>query len=405
MKFFGYEINDHTSTRPLELRESTIVTSSIEEIDTLIEYLQFVKQSHLRAHRKNKNLNIHTHYSMWAENYSAPNDLIIITDTMNSDKKCTCEDASGYSETVNSEEYLNLCDLDKFKVMCEYFNKIKNNDFINMHFANELFYNLDITEKTKKEYILEACNRILAYCPIPEFRRDARLMIGSVCTDEELEKFTKYNVTHEEYNEIIEQRAFCRHEDEKAQKAHSAANIETFYHFLNRPVRRRNDEEYLIEWEKERIKIIRSFGEGEVPSAWMSMYADCYRFMAHAEAIRENYIQAMDYLTEYLDITEKHLAAVKDGDILTYGNKTIFGDLARRAVYGNGNGCPHAMMTESEGHDGTRHFCWGFVFYPEELLYEFKENKTLFPMHNNARYRSLAERAERIAQKWIKENG
>ena len=153
------------------------------------------------------------------------------------------------------------------------------------------------------------------------------------------------------------------------------------------------------------MKIIRSFGEGEIPSAWLEMYADCYRQMAHVETENHNYIEAMDYLTEYLDFTEKYLITIKDGDILSYGNKTIFGDLARKAVYGNGDGCPHAMMSETVGNDGTRHFTWGFVFYPDELLYDFKENRTFFPLRDNARYKSLAERAEHIAEKWIKENG
>lgn len=404
MKFFGYEVNDNTSIRPLELRESTIVTSSIEEIDTLIEFLQFVKHSHLRTQMQyNNSMNTHTHFSMWVEDYGMPNDLIIITDTTKNENR-DCEDASGYSELVNSKEYHKLCDLDKLKEMCRYFDKIKNNDFINMHFARELFYRIKIPEKEKKEFIFEACKRILSYSRSDEYRRDALLIIGNTATDEELEEITKFNVTDAEYNEMVEHRAFCRYEAEKAQKAHYAVNIETLYHFLNRPVLRREYDEYTMAWQKERMKIIRSFGDGEIPSAWLEMYADCYRQMAHFETENHNYIEAIDYLTEYLDFTEKYLITIKDGDILSYGNKTIFGDLARKALYGNGDGCPHAMMSETVGDDGTRHFFWSFIFYPEGFIYDFKENRTFFPLRDNARFKFLVERAERIAEKWIKEN-
>ena len=404
MKFYGSDINDNSRKHSIELSEATIVTSSIEEIDTLIEFLQYVKQDHLRNIREYNITNTHTHLSLWANDYGMPNELTIITDVSNNENY-RCEDASGYKAMVESKEFNALDDLNKLKEMNKYFERFVNNDFINIHFAKELFYRINMPEGTKKEFVLKACKRILQYSNVSEYRRDALFMLDTLVGDEELKEMTKYNVTDAEYNEMIEQRAFCRGENEAAKKSHYAINTETVYQFLNRPVFRLSNKEQRIAWEKERMKIIRSFGEGDIPSAWLKEYASCYIYMAHAEADEHNYIEAMDYLDEYLDFTEKHLITIKDGDILSYGNETIFGDLKRKAVYGKGNGCPHAMMAEPADDIVILRSCPIFIFYPDDLLYEFKENKTFFPMRDNARYKALVKRAEAISDKWIKDNG
>jgi hypothetical protein len=76
MKAYGYEIKSRKQI-PSELRELSLALS-IEEIDLMIEFLNYVRVEHL-SFRSTPGL-YHTHLKDWLKNPTQQPDIIILTE-------------------------------------------------------------------------------------------------------------------------------------------------------------------------------------------------------------------------------------------------------------------------------------------------------------------------------------
>ncbi len=404
MKFFGYNAEDLTSNRPMTLREATILTESIEEIDSLIEFLQFVKHEHLKVNRERENMSVHTHYRDWTEAFRPKGDLIIITETKKQEEKCPADETVEFTDKINSDEYHELSDPEKMAVLLDYFDRFDDNEHIAVQVAQEIFYKLNLSDERKKPHLLKACKRILGYSGDPVNRHHARLMMAVICDEEELEELFKYCLP-KEYNEAMEHRFFCKNEKEQAMIFHYATSVEIVHNFMHHGLNNRLDRKYRIALSKENIKFLEYLGNGSIPSAWMSKYASALLSLACLETKEQNYDIAIEYLNKYVDITEKELCTVKDGDILEYGNVTYFGNLTRKAVLEKREDGLIYMCSELQGAKKVRRYLpEGSIFNPEFFLYEFTEYRDLFALRGDERFEALKARAIKLTEEWIKAN-
>lgn len=403
MKFFGYNAEDTAGDKAFELRETTIVTESIEEIDSLIEFLQFVKHSHLKVNRERENMHVHTHYRDWENALDTKGDLIIVTGTEKEEK----ESDPAYADIVqrlDSEEFYNLSETDKLKELLGYLDTSERDPMLAMKVADTVFYKLILPCEHKKPNILKACGRVLAYSDDPVLRRKARLMIAEVCCDNELEKYLEY-YSPKEYNEAMEHRLFCRNEKEKAKEFRYGANIDSFIELILHTMRNIYDRKDDIACLKKGIKLTKDLGDGVVAPAWMSIYAYLHAELACDAAIEQNNDTAIEYLTKYIEINENSLHKIKDGDILSYGNRLLFGDLAEKAVLIREGDKPVVMTSVIHSRYGNvRHLSPACIFHPDSLLHYFNEEKSFFALHGDERFEALKKRAEQLADDWIKAN-
>ena len=203
MKFFGYNAEDTASDKAFELRETTIVTESIEEIDSLIEFLQFVKHSHLKETGKCENMSVHTHYRDWENALDVKSDLIIITDPPKKDEAAYTDILAEFTEKLNSDDYKGMGDSEKLEIMVDYLDRAERDPHIAMQVAQGIFYTLDLPDEKKKPHIMKACGIALRFSGDKELRRRASAMMAVVCGDDELEMLSELCLS-EEYNEAVE---------------------------------------------------------------------------------------------------------------------------------------------------------------------------------------------------------
>lgn len=403
MKFFGYNAEDTASEKAFELRETTIVTESIEEIDSLIEFLQFVKHSHLKVNRERENMHVHTHYRDWENALDTKGDLIIVTDT-EKEKKIPDDIVAELIEKLISDEFNNLGALEKLKILLEFFHRAEDNSFVAMQVAKEIFYNLNLPDEEKKPHIINICSKLSSYSLSPVLRRNARLMIAEVCGDNELEKYLEY-YSSKEYNEAMEHRLFCKNEKEKAKEFRYGANVDSFIELIMHTMRNIYGRKDDIACLKKGIKLTKDLGDGAAAPAWMSIYAYLHAELACDAAIEQDHDTVIEYLTKYIEINENSLYKIKDGDILSYGNKLLFGDLAEKAVLIREGDKPVIMTSVIHSRYGNvRHLSPACIFHPESLLHYFNEEKSFFALHGDGRFEALKQRAQKLAEAWIEEN-
>ncbi len=402
MKFFGYNIDDPASKQLLTLRETTIVTESIEEIDSLIEFLKFVKHHHFEESRKREILNTHTHYRDWTDKYQPKGDFIVVTDIQKGNSPI--DDISvEFTEKRNSEEYYRMGDPEKFKVMLSYLDIAGDNPFIAMQVAQEIYYKLDLTDEIKKPHIMKACSIVFGYSNDPVLRRQARSMMADICDEDELETLLKY-CRPDEYNEAIEHRLFCKNEKERAMEYYYATSIELVRDFVYHGIGNNLSREYRKAWVMEKIRFFEYLGNGTVPDAWMNDYACLFVSLAHIETAEQNYDRAIENLTTYLDINEKKLSKIKEGDILRYGNEVCFGNFTRKAELLVEDGKPVMMTADIVRKENTRHNPLGSIFHPDSIHYYFNNDSEFFALHGDERFEALKARAIKMTEEWIKAN-
>lgn len=399
MKFFGYNIDDPASKQLLTLRETTIVTESIEEIDSLIEFLQFVKHNHFEESRKREILNTHTHYRDWTDKYQPKGDFIIVTDIQKGDSP-TDDISVEFTEKMNSEEYYRKGDPEKFKVMLSYLDIAEDNPFIAMQVAQEIYYKLDLTDEMKKPHIMKACSIVFGYSNDPVLRRQARSMMADICDEDELETLLKY-CRPDEYNEAMEHRLFCKNEKERAMEYHYATSVELAHDFLYHGIGNNLSHEYRKAWLMEKIRFFEYLGNGAVPDAWIENYAYLFLFLAQIETAQQNYERAIEHLSTYLEINENKLSKIKDGDILRYGNEVLFGNFTRKAELLVEDGKPVVMTADIVSKENTRHNHPGIIFSPDSFLHCFNSDPDFFALHGDERFKALKARALKLTEEWI----
>ncbi len=402
MKFFGYSIDDPASKQLLTLRETTIVTESIEEIDSLIEFLQFVKHHHFEESRKRQILYTHTHYRDWTDKYQPKGDFIIVTDIQKGDSP-TDDISVEFTEKRNSEEYYRMGDLEKFKIILSYLDIAGDNPSIAMQAAQEIYYKLDLTDEMKKPHIMKACSIVFGYSNDPVLRRQARSMMADICDEDELETLLKY-CRPDEYNEAIEHRLFCKNEKERAMEYHYATSVELARDFLYHGINNNLSREYRRAWLKEKIRFLEYLGNGTVPDAYIEDYARSFVTSAHFEAADQNYDKAIEHLITYIDINENKLSKIKDGDILRYGSEVHFGHLVRKAELLVEDGKPVMMTSDIVRKENTRHNPPDLIFHPDSILYYFNDDSEFFALHGDERFEALKARAIKMTEEWIKAN-
>ncbi|MBQ3184177.1 MAG: hypothetical protein IJB57_11015 [Clostridia bacterium] len=402
MKFFGYNIEDPGSEQLLTLRETTIVTESIEEIDSLIEFLQFVKHDHFEESRKHQPLNTHTHYRDWTDKYQPNGDFIIVTDIKKRERP-TDDISVEFTEKMTSEEYYKMGDPEKLKVILNYLDMAEGNPYIAMEAAEDIFYMLNLPDKLKKPHIMKACSIVLGYSNDAVLRRQARAMMADVCDDGELETLLKY-CHPDEYNEAMEHRLFCKNENERAMEYHYATGIELAHDFLYHGISNNLSRDYRKALFKEKIRFFEYLGNGTVPDAWIENYAYLFVSLAQIETAEQNYDLAIEYLSRYLDINENKLSKIKEGDILRYGNEVFFGNFTRKAELLVEDGKPVMMTADIVRKENTRHNHPGLIFHPDSILYYFNDDSEFFALHGDERFESLKNRALKLTEEWIKSN-
>ncbi|MPN47996.1 hypothetical protein SDC9_195600 [bioreactor metagenome] len=95
-------------------------------------------------------------------------------------------------------------------------------------------------------------------------------------------------------------------------------------HFLGRPSRYWAAPDKAVAWNKYRMKILESMGDGKVPSAWLGLYSStCFRTACALFGMGKN-DEGYEYLDRSLELMPEW-SEIPDGELLDVGDPLIYG--------------------------------------------------------------------------------
>ncbi|MEA4833076.1 MAG: sigma-70 family RNA polymerase sigma factor [Oscillospiraceae bacterium] len=135
------------------------------------------------------------------------------------------------------------------------------------------------------------------------------------------EKITQYASI---YGEVIEDQLWEADKHDESRLRHAVNNFNILMHFLGRPSRYWAAPDKAVAWNKYRMKILESMGDGKVPSAWLGLYSStCFRTACALFGMGKN-DEGYEYLDRSLELMPEW-SEIPDGELLDVGDPLIYG--------------------------------------------------------------------------------
>ena len=244
---------------------------------------------------------------------------------LGNDKATREEDLQKFFRTIR-EELPQHADEERLRLGLEYAEKYPENDAV----AHELCWIIawQSDKKKREEYLpvlKEQCEKIIRISTEQAYRDSAVELMCSYGTDEEYEKWSAmcpgdYSSVR---NEILEKRLLSKERYEECVLRKGANKLELFCHMMHSNCGNWNDPEKTIAWNRYRISLMESFGDGVIPPVWRGWYAVNLVYIAdqlfRLGRNEEGYQTLGDAYAQFVQWT-----AIPDGTALDVGHEWLF---------------------------------------------------------------------------------
>ena len=193
--------------------------------------------------------------------------------------------------------------------------------------------------------------------------------------------------------EVMEEELWQQGKHDESRLRHDINNFNLLLHFLGRPPRYWGAPQKAVAWNKYRMSICESLGEGRgVPPAWLGFYAStCFRTACALFGCGEKE-EGYKYLDRAFELFPKW-AEIPDGELLEVGNEQIFAGI--KVVKGKG------LIELPDGKREPLQYSWlfddsiGLLYYGMTAPHGWE---WFNGVRNEERFKAAIERARKLME-------